>query len=323
MRNSLLLGGLSAAVLGLVLVRSLERRTPPPDPQRQALLQAGRAVVASAVADLHLQPAQDAPLADQALLGHTLTLVSPQPAQGPFVQVETVERYRGYVLAAALVPLPPGAPPYGESGPVVVVRSRLAQLYAEPDVTRRPPLLAAPLGVRLALLAEIDRRWLVVRLPDGRRGHIQRGDVELGEPPRLSAACVLDHALRYEGTPYLWGGRSTLGIDCSGLTANAYRACGSPIPRDAHLQHAFAGLRPVPVAEAQPGDLLFFGDGAPTSGTPKVTHVGLYLGQGEFIHATTQDRPTVHQSRLDEPTWQRLLVGVRRHPGMDPTPARP
>jgi gamma-D-glutamyl-L-lysine dipeptidyl-peptidase len=325
MRNTLLLAALTLAVIAVLLARGLEQRGAPADPARAALLTSGRAVVVSAVADLYARPEEGSSLADQALLGHTVTVVAAAPAGGPFVQVETIEQYRGWVRPAALTPLPPGAPPYADGGPAATVRSRFANVYAEPDVTKRNPLLVAPLGVRLRLLGEVDARWLQLVLPDGRRGFVQRGDVDLGEAGRPSAGCVLEEALRHEGTPYLWGGRSTFGVDCSGLSANAYRACGLVIPRDADLQHGSATLRPVTPPEVRPGDLLFFGsvkEGAPAGSPPRVTHVGLFLGGGaggggdEFVHATTSERPTVHRSHLSDAAWQRILVGIRRHPAL-------
>lgn len=326
MRNPLLLTAVSLVILAILLGRGLQERRAPAAAEeraRAALLQAGRAVVVTAVADLYARPAEGSSLADQALLGHTVSLV-PGQAAGPFVQVETAERYRGYARISSLVPLPAGAPPYGEGGAAVTVRSRFANIYAEPDVTRRNPLLVAPLGVRLRLQQELDPRWLALELPDGRRGYVQRGDVLLGDPPgRGTAACVLEEALRHEGAPYLWGGRSTFGVDCSGLSANAYRACGLLIPRDADLQHDWQTLQPVPGAEVRRGDLVFFGSGGGSGGgadgkggKPKVTHVGLYLGDDEFVHATTSERPTVHRSRFSDASWQRILVGIRRHPAL-------
>lgn len=301
MRKPWLLVGF--ALLLLVALRG------PLRPRAPGAALSGHVVVVTAVADLLERPDERAPLADQALLGHGLTVLG--PAAGGLIQVQTVSGYRGYAPVAALLPQPSQGPPYGH-GPAVEVVARLALLYAEPDVTRRRPLLAVPLGVRLALsdpAARTDEgRWIAVRLPDGRPAFVQRGDVQLvGAAPR-SAACVVQRALQHEGSPYLWGGRSTLGIDCSGLVSNAYGDCGIVVPRDAGPQHGWSELIPVPAgAPLLPGDLLFFGQ-------PQVTHVGIALGGEAFVHATTADRPDVHRSRLSEGTWQQQLVGVRRHP---------
>ena len=103
------------------------------------------------------------------------------------------------------------------------------------------------------------------------------------------------------------------------------------MPRDAHEQFSWAGLRRVgpsagfpsaaDLGVLLPGDLLFFtaADAVPAAGEkagdqPKITHVGMYLGNGRFIHATTGDWPTVHQSSLGDPELLRRWVGTRRHP---------
>ena len=78
------------------------------------------------------------------------------------------------------------------------------------------------------------------------------------------------------GIPYLWGGNSSKGNDCSGFTQTVFDAAGYQLPRDAR-QQAKLGID-ININDAKPGDLLFFGDGQ------KVTHVGISLGKMDFIH---------------------------------------
>jgi cell wall-associated NlpC family hydrolase len=97
------------------------------------------------------------------------------------------------------------------------------------------------------------------------------------------------------------------GIDCSGLVSRAYHANGVDLPRDARLQFESPEAVPVERGALQPGDLLFFG------GDPgDVTHVGLYLGDGLFINATTHETPVVREDRLDSPHWSAIYQGARR-----------
>jgi cell wall-associated NlpC family hydrolase len=80
------------------------------------------------------------------------------------------------------------------------------------------------------------------------------------------------------------------------------------MPRDADIQAAWSGLAPVASpAELQPGDLLFFG-----SNSAHITHTGMFLGHGQFIHDTPKDHPGVQVSELGDPTWTKLLVAMRR-----------
>jgi cell wall-associated NlpC family hydrolase len=91
---------------------------------------------------------------------------------------------------------------------------------------------------------------------------------------------LIEDSARMIGVPYLWGGTSGNGIDCSGFVRLLHRWIGIDIPRDADLQHAKA--RPVqPPFEA--GDLLFFGEGG---GERTITHVGMSLGGWKIIHSS-------------------------------------
>jgi gamma-D-glutamyl-L-lysine dipeptidyl-peptidase len=90
-------------------------------------------------------------------------------------------------------------------------------------------------------------------------------------------------ARRYLHSPYLWGGRTVVGIDCSGFTQSVYAAFGVQLLRDARMQ--ITGGTEIPAAEAAPGDLVFFA--SPALG---VHHVGLVMPQGEVIHASSMVR---------------------------------
>jgi hypothetical protein len=287
----------------------------------RALLQAGRAVVVKPLADLCSRPPCAGALTDQALFGDLVKVLPTPPAECPqantaFLQIETGSGYRGFTQIEALRPLAPGEPAYHDGGPLVRVTSRLANVYAQTDVTKGRPLAQLPVDLRLRLIDAVDKRWLKVRLPGGDEGYIQRGDVEeLGALSPPSSACVIEHARLHLGTPYLWGGRSTLGIDCSGLVSNAFIACGVVPPRDASPQFGWSQLVPLPlsVEKLTAGDLLFFGN-LKKDAPPKVTHVGIYVGDGRFIHATTHERPVVQESALADPHWTEIWVGARRYP---------
>jgi hypothetical protein len=133
------------------------------------------------------------------------------------------------------------------------------------------------------------------------------------EPPREiagGAASVVRTALDVLGTPYQWGGTAENGFDCSGLVQYAYGQHGIRLPRMSRDQ-ARAGNEVSPMVEALlPGDILLF-SAQPGSG---VTHVGMYVGEGKFIHSSNNG---VKLSRLDphDPEagyWMPRWVGARR-----------
>jgi hypothetical protein len=106
----------------------------------------------------------------------------------------------------------------------------------------------------------------------------------------------LEWACRLLGAPYLWGGMTEQGIDCSGLVHMSFRAAGRLVPRDADEQEA-AG---TPVAEPQPGDLISYGDPA--------DHIAFWLGGGRILHSTQRDGV---DGVVDEPEPEELRL--RRH----------
>ncbi|MBQ6668625.1 MAG: C40 family peptidase [Deltaproteobacteria bacterium] len=116
---------------------------------------------------------------------------------------------------------------------------------------------------------------------------------------------IVNTARSYLGVPYQWGGTSAAeGVDCSGLTLLAYRSTGVELPRISREQYA-AGR---PVEAPRRGDLVFFT--SPRSG--EVSHVGVYLGNGEFIHAPSKGK-NVRIDNMNKGTYATRYVGARSY----------
>jgi len=270
------------------------------------LLLPPRAVVIASVAEMHSLADQDASVVSQVIYGSPVEVMEDKPG---WVRVRTADEYEGWVAAGLLKRLGVEEPSYASSGRVAEIRSLFAHLYREPDVTRHKPLLTVPFETRLEVVEERGgepQRWLQVRLPDGQSAWVQRGDVSFPSRP-LTAREAVALSMRFLNLPYLWGGRSSFGYDCSGFTQMLVRKRGAAMPRDADPQSRWTGSRPVRRRHARPGDLLYFGKRG-----ERVTHTGMYIGGGRFVHASTRGRPVIQISRLRHPHWWRLLVGVRR-----------
>jgi cell wall-associated NlpC family hydrolase len=125
------------------------------------------------------------------------------------------------------------------------------------------------------------------------------------------AMAVVETALGAMGTPYSWGGSSSNGFDCSGLIQYAYRAHGIALPRTSADQAKQGAVVERELSQLAPGDILTFSSGA---GGDKVSHVGLYLGGGEFIHSATNGVQKSVLSATDPygKWWWERWVGARR-----------
>lgn len=257
------------------------------------------------IADLHSRPDPAADVVSQAPLG---TLLRVQGGRDGWYHVRMADDYEGWIEAACVRLDDEGECPYATAEAPVQVHSLMAFVYREPSVTTHLPVVRATIGVRLEVI-EAGEEWVQVRLPDRSPGWIQAGDVvrlaPAADPPRGGVDEVIATARRFLGLPYQWGGTTPLGIDCSGFVQLVYRLNGVRLLRDADLQFGQAELQPVARSEIRAGDLLFFGQ-------ERISHVGLYVGDGEFIHATTYRRPMVQISSLDEPHWVELYRGARR-----------
>lgn len=265
-------------------------------------------VVIRPVINFHSGPREDRDVVSQAVLGARLVELDRKDG---WVQVKGDDDYPGWVQASTLRALEEAEryPASLEPDKAVEVDALGANLYLEPDVTRHAPVLTAPYGVRLERIndGKDTQRWLEVRLPDRRIAWIQSGDVRTDLRP-LSLVASLDLARRFLGITYTWGGSSTFGFDCSGFTQTILRSRGVIMPRDANIQAEWPGLTAIAFrTQLQPGDLLFFGKDA-----AHITHTGMYLDKGAFIHDTPKDRPGVQISGLGDPYWSNLLVAIRR-----------
>ncbi|QRE75385.1 C40 family peptidase [Methylobacterium aquaticum] len=214
--------------------------------------------IAVPVAPLRRAPDPAAGLDSEALFGEAVTIFDIRDGWA-FAQL-AADSYVGYLPAEALGPADPA--------PTHRVSALRTFLYPAADL-KRPALGALGLGAQVAVTA---REGAYARLDDGRyvwAGHLAPRDAI---EPDIAAT-----ALRFLGTPYLWGGRSSLGLDCSGLVQTALHAAGLAAPRDSDQQEAALGevVAPGPsLAGLRRGDLVFWRG-----------HVGMMLDETQLIHA--------------------------------------
>jgi cell wall-associated NlpC family hydrolase len=119
--------------------------------------------------------------------------------------------------------------------------------------------------------------------------------------------CVVESAKQYKGGKYVWGGTKPEGFDCSGYTQFLYAKHGVKLPRTAYAQSRIG--QSVSTENLRQGDLLFFLTDR-NRGVP-VTHVGIYAGNGEFIHAASKDKGIII-SPLTSGSYSKCFVGAKR-----------
>ncbi|MCC6492884.1 MAG: C40 family peptidase [Pirellulales bacterium] len=141
----------------------------------------------------------------------------------------------------------------------------------------------APAGGRLKFVREEGDDYVVL-LPTGEPGKVAQSNSVLRQPPRERIDVICGSARELLGTPYLWGGKTKRGVDCSGLVQVSFAAGGVSVPRDADEQCHVGQLTGARWSRAamQRGDTLYF-----LNGNGRVSHTGLYLGDGQFIHAVS------------------------------------
>ena len=154
--------------------------------------------------------------------------------------------------------------------------------------------------------------WYQIRY-NGNTGYMSADYVKLGEAPSATGGSevgrkIAEYTLQFEGYRYVYGGASpSTGFDCSGLMYYVYGQFGYSIQRGAGSQYNYSGVH-ISKSELQPGDLIFFAGNGPANG---VTHVGMYIGDGKFIHASTS-RTGVIISDLNSTYYTSVYYAAKR-----------
>lgn len=308
--------------------------------KRMAELEKRMAVVELSTIYMRQQPNYESALETQELLGTVVEIVG---EQGYWREIVSPQPYRAWATEKGLVEMTEEELKAYEEAPKVMFTGLYGHIYMEPSF--KAATLCDLVGGDLLRLAEYEEsgagkgegaeavlqdnriklkgKWTEVMLPSGRKGHvptkelkphygfmsIAQGEGDAGSIDAQTTEAIIAQAEKLLGSPYLWGGMSAKGVDCSGLVRISHIMNGILLPRNASQQINCGDRVPMPVnprfwddrsdAQAfkeemlarvqnlQRGDLVFFGTPASEPGKkPRITHVGIYLGEGRIIHSS-------------------------------------
>lgn len=336
-----------------------------------AELEKRMAVVELSTIYMRQQPDYESALETQELLGTVVEIVG---EQGYWREIVSPQPYRAWATEKGLVEMTEEELKAYEDAPKAMFTGLYGHIYMEPSF--KAATLCDLVGGDLLRLAEdaesgagkgygrkearLKGRWTEVMLPSGRRGYvptnelklhfgfmsIAQGEGDAGSIDAQTTEAIIAQAEKLLGSPYLWGGMSAKGVDCSGLVRISHIMNGILLPRNASQQINCGDRVPMEIdtmwweiltspsapqddrnapamlkdemlrrtKNLERGDLVFFGTPASESGKkPRITHVGIYLGEGRIIHSSHMVR--INSLIPDDPDYyenaHRLIAAVR------------
>ena len=256
------------------------------------------AVARNSVINIRSAPKHSAELGTQGLLGMPLNVLD---KKGDFYRIQTPDNYISWVDKGGITLMNKGEFDLYNNYKKIIYVKNFGYVYS--NNTKNAEIISdITLGGILKYEA-IEGDYFKIIYPDNRIGYVKREEAMLYDSwlnaLNPSQEKVEKIAKTMKGFPYLWGGTSSKGMDCSGFTKMVYLMNGFIIPRDAS-QQINAGQtidKQLDFSGLQKGDLLFFGKKATAEKKQRVTHVGIWLGNNkqEFIHASGN----VHISSMD------------------------
>ncbi len=243
-------------------------------------------VVYNSVGSLHAEPRHAAEMVTQVLLGMPVKILE---EKGGWRRVQTPDRYIGWINGS-VTPLSKEGLNHYLQKPKVIITALNTRSYVDAGHETLP--VSDLVASNMLELVSADRAYYWVRYPDGRKAYVKKSDamevVDWLREIRLTGESIVESAMQLLGIPYLWGGTSVKGMDCSGFTKQVYFMHGIILARDASQQVRYGRLVDDTgnFTDALPGDLLFFGAKAIEEVAEKVVHVGIYLGNRRFTHAS-------------------------------------
>jgi hypothetical protein len=274
-------------------------------------------IVNVSVCNIRLFSSNDAEMVSQALMGTPVRILKNDKR---WFLIQTPDLYLGWVDSDAMELQSASEYDKWKASLRLFYTAKTGDIYADPSEVK---VISDIVAGCIVEITGYQKDGYGVKLPDGREGFIPSDKViffdKLTIDAYLNPKNLVSTAESFMGIPYLWGGTSAKGFDCSGFIKTVYYLNGVILSRDASQQFQY-GIRPRIRRESFPdslkkGDLLFFGSSR--HGRPRATHVGMYIGDTEFIHCSgmvkinSLDSTRTNFSRSHRDSF----IGVRRIEG--------
>lgn len=271
--------------------------------------------VHSTFADIYAEPTMSSERLSQCVYGDIVRIEDKKTwwyavKVGPYPELE------GWIHKTVVTLLPANALYLKErSLATIVIRQDKSEVFVWPSQT-----IDIVMGTELPFLGE-SGTWYLVRLPSNDVGRITREAVypiatmqpliQLKQAPETTVQNVPQKrrdiiltAKKFLGKVYIWGGTTPSGFDCSGLSYFVYKLHGIELPRVSWLQYRHRIGKKIKKSGLEIGDLVFF-----ETYKPGPSHVGIYIGNNQFIHASPRNGVTT--SSLNEPYFRKRYIGAK------------
>jgi len=272
-------------------------------------------IINLSVANLRTKPGNREEMASQSLLGTPIKVLQKKK---DWYRIQTPDNYISWIDNAGFYPVNRDSIIDWDKSEKVIFTGDFGFSYSKPD-ENSDRVSDLVIGDLLKYSGQ-ENGFCKVTYPDGRIAFVKSGDCESFKKWLSKANPTVDNILKtaksFMGIPYLWGGTSVKGMDCSGFTKTTFFLNGIVLPRDASQQFEIGN--PVNTGDTlgnlQPGDLLFFGKKGNGVNKDKITHVALYIGDGDYINASgrikidsfSKNKPNYSAYRVDS------FVGAKR-----------
>ena len=273
----------------------------------------------STFADVYAEPTAKSERLTQGIYGDIVKIVQEKP-WWYLIKIGPYPELSGWIHKSDLTVLPSNALYLKERNlTTIVIRHSKSEVFVWPSQT-----ITIVMGTELPFIGE-SGEWYLVRLPTNDVGRIARNAVHALHPvssieqplihskqtPILIPQQIVERrreiittARKFLGKVYIWGGTTPRGFDCSGLTYFVYKLNGIELPRVSWLQFRNKVGKKIKKVDLVQGDLVFF-----QTYKPGPSHVGIYIGNNQFIHASP--RYGVTTSNLNEPYFKTRYIGAK------------